>query len=297
MNTHKLFWLAGCSTLIGGALMLSSCNEQAPAPQATKEKVASAKKKSAKRKSKASEEEAPFLIGDADWMQFWSNRHYEEKQKFTNKNDAIQCCKESAAEAIYWLNAMLEKPDLAQAGLGKVTAAYALRSLAVKELLTRYQLSEEECNSITRDDDAKIVSMVKILLPQGGIAVQSLAEFLYSDDVPTTYMGAALLCNLYLSHVCIYLSGVQSSSQESIGCVELAGTSFLEFYWTYLHFTMLYGAENYNEANECFFILDEVRFKDIYMQLQSIKKDRYYNSAVIQERVDFMLPFFKKFAK
>lgn len=137
MNTHKLFWLAGCSTLIGGALMLSSCNEQAPAPQATKEKVASAKKKSAKRKLKASEKEAPFLIGDADWMQFWSNRHYEEKQKFTNKNDAIQCCKESAAEAIYWLNAMLEKPDFAQAGLGKVTAAYALRSLAVIELLSR----------------------------------------------------------------------------------------------------------------------------------------------------------------
>lgn len=268
---------------MGGAATLISCNEQNNTTPV--------------QKKQASAEELPFLICNADWMQFWSNRHYEEKQKFTNKNDAIQCCKESAAEAIYWLNAMLEKPDLAQAGLGKVTAAYAVRSLAVKELLTRYQLSEEECNSITRDDDAKIVSMVKTLIPQGGIAVQSLAEFLYSDDVPTRYMGAAMLCNLYLSHVCIYLSGVQSSSQESIGCVELAGISFMEFYWTYLHFTMLYGAENYNEANECFFILDEVRFKDIYMQLQSIKKDRYYNSAVIQERVDFMLPFFKKFAK
>lgn len=65
--------------------MLSSCNEQEPAPQAKKAKVASAKKKSAKRKSKASEEEAPFLIGDGDWMQFWSNRHYEE-----NRNSLIR---------------------------------------------------------------------------------------------------------------------------------------------------------------------------------------------------------------
>ena len=51
MNTHKLFWLAGCSTLIGGALMLSSCNEQAPAPQATKKKVPSKRNQSENRKN------------------------------------------------------------------------------------------------------------------------------------------------------------------------------------------------------------------------------------------------------
>lgn len=300
MKIKTLWTIAGWGALMGGAVTLISCNEQNNTTSVQKKQASDSKKKpkkKAKRKKQSSAEELPFLICNADWDKFWSYRLAEERQKFADKNEAVLGCKEGLSEAIIYLNIMLEDSELTAAGLGKVTAAYTIHFMAMSELHHVHGMSFEEIDLIIEKENKEIFSLLKRFAAEGGSLGEVLVDFFFSDDVSKVYSSASLLCNLYLLHAHTCLKGVTSASEDSLESSDFAWASFMEFYWTYLYFTMIYGAQNYDEESGSFVIFEEEAFRNIYTELKRIKKAGCYNSPVIRDRVDAMLLFFERFAR